>query len=189
MANEIDPKNLWQAQEVEKAILTVDEVRRKAARFERRVHRRNVREYSAGVLVIVFFALQLWRAHGWRATPALLTIAGTIYVMFQLYRRASARPVPADLGVRGSIEFHRMELERQRDALHAIWNWYLLPFVPGLVAVLVVTGIDRGVNATLIRVGVFCFLVFMAIWALNERGARKLDRRIQELKAMEMDHE
>ncbi len=187
--NPNDPRNLWQGQEVEKVILTVDEVRRRAARFEQRIHKRNVREYLAGTLVIAFWTVQLWRAHGWRLTPAVLTIVGTIYVMFQLYRRGSARPLPADVGIRGSIEFHRVELERQRDALHGVWHWYLLPFVPGLVAVLVVTGIDRGVNATLIRVGVFFVLVLVGIWALNARGARKLDHRIQELKAMETDQE
>jgi hypothetical protein len=184
-----DPRTLWQGQEVEKVILTIDEVRLRAARFERRVHKRNVREYVAGVVVIALFAHQLWRTHGWRATPAVLLIVGAIYMMFQLHRRASARPLPADIGIRGSLEFHRVELERQRDALHAVWRWYLLPFVPGLAAGLVVTGIDHGINAALIRVGAFFVLTFVGIWALNKRGARKLDRRIRDLKAMEIDDE
>ena len=192
MPNEMnpnDPRNLWQGQEVERVILTVDEVRRRAARFERRIHRRNVREYVAGALVVAFWTVQLWRAHGWHVAPAVLTIVGTIYVMFQLHRRGSARSLPADAGIRGSIEFHRVELERQRDALHAVWHWYLLPFVPGLAALLVVAGIDRGINTRLIGFGVFFVLTLVGIWALNERAARKLDRKIQELKAMETDHE
>jgi hypothetical protein len=192
MPNEMnpnDPRNLWQGQEVEKVILTVDEVRSRAARFERRIHKRNVREYLVGALMIALFSHQLWRTHGWRATPAVLMIVGIIYVMFQLHRRASARPLPADVGIRGSIEFHRVELERQRDAARAAWRWYLLPFVPGFAAGLVVTGIDHGIDATLIRVGVFFVLGFVGIWALNQRGARRLDRRIQELKAMETDYE
>jgi hypothetical protein len=187
--NPNDPRNLWQGQEVEKVMLTVDEVRLRAARFERRIHKRNVREYAAGVLVIALFTLQLWRAHGWRLTPTALLIAGTIYVMFQLHRRGSVRPLPADVGIHASIEFHRVELERQRDALQAVWHWYLLPFAPGLAAGLVMTGIDHGFNALLIRMGVFFALVFVGIWALNNRGARRLDRKIQELKAMETDPE
>lgn len=187
--NPNDPRNLWQGQEVEIVTLTVAEVRRRAARFERRIHWRNVREYAAGALVVAFWTVQLWRAHGWRLTPAVLTILGTIYVMLQLHRRASARSLPADVGIRGSIEFHRVELERQRDALHSVWHWYLLPFVPGFAAVLVETGIDRGINTWLIGVGVVFVLLFVGIWALNERAARRLDRKIQELKAMETDHE
>ncbi len=192
MPNEMnpnDPRNLWQGQEVEKATLTVEEVRRRAARFERRIYWRNVREYVAGAFVVAFWTAQLWRAHGWRLTPAVLTIVGTIYVMFQLHRRGSARSLPADAGIRGYIEFHRMDLERQRDALHAVWHWYLLPFVPGLAALLVVAGIDRGINTRLIGMGVLFVLTFVGIWALNKWGARKLDRKIRELKAMETDHE
>lgn len=185
--NPNDPRNLWQGQEVEKVILTVDEVRRRSARFERRVHWRNVREYIAGVLVIAFGTAQVWRTHGWRATPPVLAILGTMYVMFQLHRRGSARSLPSDVGIRGSIEFHRVELERQRDALLGVWHWYLLPFVPALAAALVVTGIDRGINARLIGTGVFFVLTFVGILALNKRGARKLDRKIQEFKTMADD--
>ena len=54
-------------QEVEQEILTVDDVRRQAARFERRIHWRNVREYVAGMLVIALWTLQLGRAHWWRS--------------------------------------------------------------------------------------------------------------------------
>ncbi|HWF07406.1 MAG TPA: hypothetical protein VG297_03025 [Bryobacteraceae bacterium] len=187
--NATDPRRLWQGQEVEKVTLTVDEVRHRATRFERRIYGRNRREYVAAVLVIAFFTPQLWRTHGWRLTPVVLLIAGTVYAMFQLHRRGSARPVPADLGIRGSIECHRVELERQRDALHSVWHWYLLPFVPGLAAGLVVTEIDRGINARWIGTGVFFVVVLVGVWALNERGARKLDRKIQELRAMETDSE
>lgn len=192
MPNEMnpnDPRNLWQGQEVEKVILTVDEVRRRAARFERRIHWRNVREYLAGALVVAFWTVQLRRTHGWRLTPAVLTIVGTMYVLVQLHRRGSARSLPSDVGLRGSIEFHRIELERQRDALHAAWLWYLLPFVPGLAALLAVFGIDRGINIRLIGLGVFFALTFVGIWALNEWAARKLDLKIRELKAMETDNE
>jgi hypothetical protein len=187
--NPKDPRNLWQGQEVEKVSMTLDEVRRRAARFERRIHNRNVREYVTGALVIAFFTAQLWRARGWQMIPTVLLIAATIYVMFQLYRRGSARPLPADVGIRGSIEFHRLELERQRDALHDVWRWYLLPFVPGFASVLVFTGMDRGINSRLIGAGIFFVLVFAGIWVLNEWAARKLDRRIQELRAMETDLE
>jgi len=187
--NPMDPRSLWQDQKVEKVVLSLEEIRLRAARFERRIHSRNVREYVAGVVVIGLFTLQLSRAHGWRLTPPALVIAGTLYVLFQLHRRASARPLPADLGRQASIAFHRAELERQRDAIRGVWHWYLLPFVPGLAAGLAVTAIDHGINATWNKTAAVFVLVFMGIWALNRRGARTLTRKIEELKAMETEQE
>ncbi len=187
--NRNDPRGLWQQQEVERITLTIDQVRARATAFERRIRNRNIREYIAGVVVIAAFGLQLWRAQGWRVIPPALMLLATIYVLFQLHRRAGVRSVPADMGLRGSIEFHRMEMERQRDAVRGVWNWYLLPFVPGLIAALVVTAVDHGINGRVVGMGVFFILIFAGIWALNKRGAQKLDRKIQELKAMEKDNE
>jgi hypothetical protein len=192
MPNELnpnDPRNLWQDQEVERVTITVDDVRSRAARFERRVHWRNLREYAAGAIVVASLSPHLWREHGWRLAPALLLIAGTIYVMFQIYRRGSARPVPAEAGMTASLEFHRRELERQRDALRTVWAWYLLPFLPGFVAMVVATAMDRGINARLIVSGLVFVLVFVVVGCLNAWGARKLDRKIQEVKAWEAKDE
>ena len=191
MPNEMkpnDPRNLWQDQELEKVTITVEEVRLRAARFERRIRWRNLREYAAGATVVAFFTTQLWRAHGWRLAPAVLMIVGTIYVMFQLSRRG-ARPVPANAGMAASLEFHRLELERQRDALRSVWLWYLLPFVPGLVTAMAVTANDRGIDARLIGSGIVFALIFVGVWGLNEWAARKLDHKIQEVKAMETTDE
>jgi hypothetical protein len=191
MPNEMNPndmRNLWQDQEVEKVTITVDEVRRRAARFERRIHWRNLREYAAGALVVAMLMPHLWRDRGWHLAPGLLMIAGTIYVMIQIYWRG-ARSLPADAGITASLEFLRLELERQRDALRSVWQWYLLPFVPGMAAVLTMTAIDRGIDGRLIGSGVAIVLVFAGVWALNEWAARKLDRKIQEIKEMESGNE
>lgn len=187
MQNEPNPndlQNLWQDQEIEKVTITIDEVRRRANRFERRIHWRNLREYGVGMIVFAFLAAQLLRAHGWHLAPPLLLIAGTLYVMYQLYLRG-ARPVPSDAGVRASLEFHRLELERQRDALRSVWRWYLLPFVPGFVATLVMAGWERGINVRLIISVLIIVLVLIGTWGLNQWAARKLDLKIQELKGME----
>jgi hypothetical protein len=182
-----DPRVLWQNQETEKVTITLDDVRRKAARMEKRVYWRNVREYSAGAVVIAFFTAALWHEHGWRLAPQLLLIAATVYVMFQLHRRGTARSMPADTGLRESLDFHVRELTKQRDALHSIWLWYLLPFIPGFVAAFVVTAVDRGINSRAIIAAVGALLIFAGIWALNEWAARKIDRRIQELRRMKVD--
>jgi hypothetical protein len=182
-----DPRNLWQNQDEEgggKVTITLNDIRTRAARLERRIYWRNMREYGAGVLVVAAFTVQLWRGHGWQLAPPLLLIVGTIYVMFQLHRRGGARSLPADAGLRASLDFHLRELGRQRDALHTVWLWYLLPFVPGFVAALFVKAAESGINARLIVSGVVLVLLLFGAWGLNEWTARKIDRRIQELRKM-----
>ena len=183
-ANENDPKNLWQNQEVVRVTITLDDVRNKASRFERRIHWRNVREYMAGAVVVALFTAQLWRLRGWRLAPPALLIAGGIYVMFQIHRRGSARPVPANVGIMASLGFHRLELERQRDALRSVWLWYMLPLQPGFLAAAAVGAIDTGIGFA-VRFLAGLVILSVVVWGLNERAARTLDRKIQQVKAME----
>jgi hypothetical protein len=187
--NPNDPRNLWQSQGEENVTITLEEIRLRAERLERRIWWRNFREYAAGVLVIAWFLATLHLLHGLDFLGPVLVLAGVIYVMIQLRRRGTARSLPVDADTRSSVEFYRLELERQRDALRTVWRWYLLPLVPGLAAIFTVAGIKRGVNALLVGSIIVGVLLFVGVWALNQWGARKLDRKIQELHTMEGDDE
>jgi hypothetical protein len=187
--NPTDPRHLWQNQEDERVTITLEDVRRRAARLQRRIYWRNLREYVAGMIVIGVFGASLWHYRGWQLVPSVLLIVGTVYVLFQIHRRGSARSLPVEADLNASLEFHILELERQRDALRTVVLWYLLPFMPGFVAEIVVSAADRGVSRPLIAFGVALPLMFIAIWKLNESGARKLDRRIRELREMELNDE
>jgi hypothetical protein len=175
-----DPLELWQRQAVEGTAPSLAQVREEARSFARTIHRRNRREYWAAALVILFFG---WHAVGaerlWERGGLLLLVAGTIYVVVQLARRGSARMPPAEASC---LDFHRAELERQRDLLRGIWSWYLLPLVPGLAVLL--GGQVLAHPASAWRVGayaLFCALLFAGIGWLNRRAALELERRIEEL--------
>lgn len=116
MPNEPNPNDLgklWQGQETEKETkkmtLTLDEVRRKSSCFERNIRWRNLREYAASAVVCAIFATFAWNRHGWEKLPPLLLIAGTLYSMFELSRRA-ANIAPADAGIAACLDFYRREL-------------------------------------------------------------------------------
>jgi len=189
-----DMKDLWQSQPTEPPGIRPEELRRKMNKFERRIFRRNVREYAAGAIVIAIFGYYEW---GFRELfvrlGAGLVIAGTLYVMYQLHQRASRRPAPADLGSSTCIEFHRKSLERQRDALRTVWSWYLLPFAPGL-SVLVIGSIASqraahpgnlgGLVISILASQGIIPAVFFAIWKLNRRAADRLQTQIDELNAL-----
>ncbi len=179
-----DVRDLWQNQEEDTMAITLDDVRRRATRLEGRIYWRNVREYVAGAVVIPVFGASLLHFRGWRLAAPLLMIAGAVCVLYQLHRRGAARSHPEEMGLRASVDFHLRELERQRDALHSVWAWYLLPFVPGLVAELVVAAADRGMDARLVLFGCAVLLIFVGIWRLNESASRRLDQSIRELREM-----
>jgi hypothetical protein len=182
-----DMRDLWQNQELDAVTITLPEIRRRADRFRRRIQARNLREYTVGIVVIALQMAMLWRSRGWYLAAPILLIAGSAYVLYQIHKRASGRTTPTDAGLRASVEFYRQELERQRDALRAVWRWYLLPLVPGILAAYVGAAVTRGFSVGyLVRVG-FTVCVFAAVWALNLWAARRLDGKIRELSDGEQD--
>jgi hypothetical protein len=108
-------------------------------------------------------------------------------LVWQLHRRASAKRVP-EAG-EAAVDFYRAELTRQRDALRSVGVWYIAPVVPGMTLLLMgrwfqshatkwPVGADHFIILLCAAVAV---LVFLAIWLLNQRGADRLQRRIDEL--------
>jgi len=194
--------DLWQGSSGEPPRFNPEELHRRISSFERTIKRRNLREYIAAVLVIgifgfytsVFPTLLLRVACG-------LIIAATVYVTYQLHRRASSRPVPADLGLQNCVDFQRSELARQRDALRAVWSWYLFPFVPGMV--LFLFGLFRStmqvaqqairpfpIGAALAAFGLVaaCIAtVFFFIGLLNRKAADNLQKQINDLDKLTRD--
>ena len=78
------------------------------------------------------------------------------------------------------------ELERQRDMVKNVWPWYLAPLVPGFVvltfAYVVSLPYPKNVIAPLL-VDALVAALFFAIWKMNLRAARCLQRSIDELDA------
>ena len=189
-----DVSELWQSQPTEPPRISPEDLHGKVRKFDRTIFWRNIREYAGGVFVVVAFGYYEWKL------PALLIrlgsaliIAGTVYVMFQVHRRASVRPAPADLGLSPCLEFHRQSLERQRDALRGVWSWYLLPLVPGLAVFFMGTAVSQwkahpvGMGHMLLGYGIMLSLVaavFYAVWRLNQSGADKLQAQIDEMIAL-----
>jgi len=177
-----DLTRLWQEQ-ADGGEKTMVDIRLKASKFERGVYLRNLLEYTAAAVVVVAFGRILWTGPGvaGRAGAALILLA-TAYVVYRLQRHGSTSAMPEALALTSCVEFHRAQLVRQRDLLRSVWKWYLLPFVPGLLVMLMGRAAEdpgRAVRATLISA-----VVFLGIGWLNERAARRLDREIEALDAV-----
>lgn len=118
-----------------------------------------------------------------------MVVAAALFAAWQLHRRASA-VAPEMAGAEPIYDFVRGQLVRQRDALKSIFWWYILPFLPGMGLVLAGNGLDPAIEAAgpphwvrwLALAAIF--MIFGGIWWLNRLGARKLQKRIDEIDAL-----
>ena len=188
-AEKPDVKAIWGAQAVEPDLVTVEQIRVNANKFQSRVQRRNRIEYAAGVLVIAGFGSYLWIFPTLlMRMGSLLIIAGAIFIMAWIYFRASVNPIPSQISFMDYMSRYREELRRQQTALRTVWLWYLGPLVPGLV--LFTIGMSRllehapGSRRPMWPLLVVMIGVFAGVWLLNLWGARKLQRPIDELSSL-----
>lgn len=190
-----DVKALWQAEGRGSVPPALEQVQDRADAFYRKITRRNWIEYAASALVVAAFAVQGWSEESRLVRlGCLLVIAGTIYVVWQLHRRASLEQAPIAPTVVQSVAYLRTQLRRQRDALRTVWKWYLLPFLPGLVLVMAGRWIAPQGESSPGLIGILgtlglVLILFGAIWWANHRAADKLQQEIDALDAIREEME
>ncbi|SFI71124.1 hypothetical protein SAMN02799626_00410 [Caulobacter sp. UNC279MFTsu5.1] len=186
--SDFDPQTLWQSQAQEHEPMSLAEIHQKALKLERGVRWRNIREYVASVIVVAFFTPVLLHRESWMMQAgAALIILATAFVAWQMHRRTATNPIPeAGQALR---DHHRQTLIRQRDALRSVGWWYMAPFAPGMVLLMMGRWFQSHVSsrslamdhlAILLASG-FVVLVFGGIWWLNQLGAKRLQQQIDEL--------
>jgi len=198
MANESgnDMTSIWKNQPAVPPAISIEQLHRKSQKLQKRVLWRNLREYVAAAVVVVAFAYYIWLfPFLLLRVGCMLVIAGTLFVVYTLHTRGSARIMPAQFASRSCIEFHREELLRQRDLLRSVWIWYLLPFVPGMVVFLLglylwtmqqpnAPAHQGRIAAVYLLTAAGCAVVFIGVGKLNAWAARKIQREIDALDAI-----
>lgn len=188
-----DPlQTLWAKQPAEPFTMTLADVHARAARFRSKIRVRNITEYAAAAFVIGVF--------GWMAVlipvlmvkaGAALIILGALYVCWQLHALAGA-PAKSELDAAASVtDFHSAELQRQRAALAAVWQWYLAPFVPGMLVFVGGVAFAPELEMPLMgRLSLFATTaapiagIFAVIAWLNARAVQALDKEIAVLESV-----
>ena len=188
--------NVWQNQPVGRVEISLDQLHRRARRFGTQILWRNLREYVASALVVATFGYYVWRFPAPLARlGCALVIAAVLFVVHSLHTRGAATTAPGELAFRTCLEFHRRQLERQRDLVAGVWRWYLLPFVPGMAVFLFglllwtleqpnAPAHTRGILIAFGLTAVLCGLVFFGVGKLNQWAARRLQREIDALDAL-----
>lgn len=184
-------RDSWRGESTSASLPPIAELRERADRFRRKIHRRNLFEYLAGVLVIAGFGLIAWLVPiALLRIGATLIIGGTCVVLWQLHRRTAPLTPPENGGQLPILEYQRQELVRQRDALESIFTWYLLPIIPGVAVIMAIPFVDPAwpigddsILDTAIR-PLFSAAVLGAVYAINKIAARKLQGQIDEIEAL-----
>ena len=167
---------------------TVADLRAHTESFEREIRQRNQMAYViCAVLIITFGRVALLAATQIAMVGALLTVAGTLWLGYQVSRFPSA-PAPGHLDFANLRQFYARELHRQR-AFHsasALWLRLALlcsgPFVMSIGTVLARPG---QMGAGILQLAVFVALAIGAVF-MNQRVAGRYAGR---LKALEQTRE
>jgi len=131
-----DIKSVWKGQKTEDTV-TLQNIRERATKFERRVRRALWREYAGAAFVVVVFGAYIWFLPGSLVKAgSALCVLGTLFVVWQMRKRLNPAKVPDASGL-DLVGFHRRQLERQRDSVKSAWLWYIAPLLPGMVLILV----------------------------------------------------
>jgi hypothetical protein len=175
--NEEDLKALWKEQPMTLPNITIEDISTRAAKFERTIYWRNVREWVPATLAVPFFGWLAYRSESRLETiGALIVVASSIFVAYVLWRHGRTRAIDdpthtTDLYVKAH---QRQLLDQARLLQHAPW-WYAAPFTLGLVIMHLGSLPAPGESwAMWLLVLAFFVVVGVGVSWLNVRAARKL---------------
>lgn len=180
---------LWTAQAQDARGLSQEELARRSRLLQRRVLRRDLIEYAAGLFVMVAFGWMAVVIPFWSMRVACaITVLGTGIVMWNLWRRRP-RDDAAALA-QDAHAYYRAQLVAQRDALGSVASWYIGPTLPGMILFVAAVG-HKSVQvmplaaalAPIALVTVSSAAVLWLVLWLNRRAARTLDQQIVALDA------
>jgi hypothetical protein len=184
-------RQAWQASAANPALPDLAAVRTGADRFYRRIRRRNATEYIASAFIVLCFsAYVLFLPSLAMRIGSALVVLGTFLVVWQLHRLASAELPPERAAAEPILSYLRAQLARQRDALASVFTWYLLPLIPGLLVMMLGPALDHGVAGLRHMPGASWFgltlsaVVFIGVWWLNQRAARRLQKQIDHIDSL-----
>jgi hypothetical protein len=181
-----DLRRQWQSQPGDGGKMSLGEIRVEAQRLHDRWRHRNIREYIAATITALIFLLEILFIN----FPLPIRVALVLFILglpvfvYQLRKRAAPRALPANLGS-PCLDFHRRELERQRDALQSFWLWVVPPFLPGGLVLIISVALGprpQGLITAAIVTAFFAAL-FTFFAKLNQRAARRLQRKIDQLRS------
>ena len=183
-----DFRTIWQSQTKEASNMSLDLIRYKTRKVETEIRRQAVGIYF-GVLLILAACLFI----SWRIDQIFIRIGAGILILWALRLAYQARKgvwperLAPDATSRGSLDFYRQELERQRAHIGATGRmvWPVL-----LSTALFVTPAVMAQPESLVKMAPF--LMMMAAWAvalvvMSMQKRRAVQKEIDDLDTLQKD--
>ena len=183
MANDREPEigQMWRQQPPGKLTMPLEEVRRKAADFDRKVEQWKQVGALTFVLLLVKNAWEVWvDTDVLERAGDLLLVLALLYIAYRFWRHARAEVVPSSLGVASCIEHYRSRLVRQRDLSRDGWK-YILPFAPGLGLMIIGRVLEGRPPSQVLAMIAIAVALFVGSLLVIAHGARTLEREIAAL--------
>jgi hypothetical protein len=174
---------IWQSQRREHTVMSENEVRIRAEKFQVRVRRNLLLAFvlSLGLLVLCGIAIAQLR----NLTPRVISVAMMIVVAvvtFRTYRRICwPQPVSPDMGLSGCLEFYRKELTTEYRTL--VLKWRLLAAIALFLWLTSFSSLFRGPLPVRILLPGSLLLILI----VRRREAQKLKRELAALNAFEQE--
>jgi len=186
-----DPKKIWQDQPTEPIKMSLDEIRRKAEKFQTKSRLKVLMGMVIGLFVCVAFARMsaeipdIVPRIGW----GMLSLWG-LYCAYATYKWIWPRRLAGNATLTTSLDFYRSELERRRDYERNIWRRSGLTFCFAGLALALIPELIPALQTPRLLLKAAPFFTLLAIWFVlffyvRKRNRLKLQREIDELTALE----
>lgn len=177
--DEAQIKAIWRGRSITSLQMTPEQLRKRSARFDAAIRRRNLRDQISFALVAVICAFGLAMQGVLVRVGSVLLMGWALFSLYTLHRFGAAAAAPTDSSAQTCAAFHRRQLERQRD-IALSWPWGIGLAIPG-VTLVGVGGRDWQSSAAMI--GVFLFL-YVGVVIFGKIRAAEWQREIDSLRSM-----
>ena len=190
-----DPRNIWKNQPTEAFKMSADELHRKSQQRQRKDRFVAVYSIISGLILFVFFAWTFARVHNEvvpRIGVGVMSLWG-IYYAYQAYKWFWQERLAPDAALNTTVQSYRSELEKRRDYGRHIWRRLGLPFLFLGLAMVIVPGLIKSLDAPRLLLNFVPLFVLFAIWCaiyfpMRKRGQQKLQQEIDELRVFEREN-
>jgi hypothetical protein len=185
-----DPKKIWQRQPTEPIKMPLDEIRRKAQKFQTKSRLKVLAAIVIGLFLCVAFARMSAVVQdvipriGW----GVMSLWG-LYGAYAAYKWIWPRRLAEDATLGTSLDFYRSELERRRDYERHIWRRSGLIYCFAGVALALIPELIPALETPRLLLKAAPFFVLLVLWFvlffyIRKRNRLNLQREIDELNAV-----